>query len=291
MRMQNTDTIGELAIEPIEAYLQRSICADKLALYQPIIDLIKQNQVFSVMDSINALVDKTNDQTPNDILDELNDTLTKYLKQLIAEFDIVCSSEDIIFLKEFYEILSLLDSFDQHETIINICNNGESTLSRLYDLMNLIIPFDEMNFYDRVTAVPLMFFDRLIEIHTVALNEVKEIYNDEFPVENLNLIRKIAERNPQSVIVSLIREQYIVPGMNAQQLTNMISSHFLEMDLRDNKRIATELITLYLLTGENSSTVLKTVQTHMEQLVEDINQSHGIFSVLQSTMSEIKAYD
>lgn len=289
--MQNTDTNTEVAVEPIEAYLRRSICPDKLALYQPIIDLIKENQMFSIMDAINALVDKTDQQGPSDILDELNDTLTKYLKQLIAEFDVICSSQDIVFLKQFYEILTLLESFDQHEVVINICRNEDDPVRRLYELMSLIDNFDEMQFMERVIAVPLMLFERLIELHQSAAVVEQDLLQSPFPVENINLIRKIAERNPQSLVVTMIRDQVIVPGMNAQLLTDSIAEPFIELDVRDSKRIATELITLYLLTGENSSVLLKTVQTHMEQLVDDINQVHGIFSVLQSTLNEIMTYD
>ena len=289
--MQPNDTIGELAIEPIEVYLQRTVCVDKLALYQPIIDLIKQNEVFSVMDSINALVEKTSDETSFDILDELNDTLVKYLTQLIAEFDVICSSQDIIFLKELYEILVILDAFDQHETVINICNTELGTVQKLYELVNLIGRFDEMEFLDRVTAVPLMLFDRLLAIHTAARDEITEVEPVVHNQVNLNLLRKIAERNPQALVISLIRDQYLTMGMTAQQLTNLISPHFYDLNLRDSKRIALELISLYLLTGQSTGEVLKTVQVHMEQLVEDVSQAHGIFAVLQSTLSEIMAYD
>lgn len=291
MTMQNSDTKNTVSIEPIEVYLQRSFCPDKLALYQPIIDLIKNSQMFSVVDSLNALVDKTNEQTSFDIMDELNDILVKYLRQLIAEFDIICNSQDIIFLKDIYEALQLLDVLDQHETVINICNNEESTLDRFYELVSLIKPFDEMDFKDRIVAVPLMLFDQLLNLHTAANDELKDKYQEQFPEDNVLLLRKIERINPQSLIVSLIREQYLVPGMSAEQLTEMVASQFIELDFRDNKRIASELIALYLLTGENSSTVLKTVQTYMEQLIDDISQSHGIFSVLQSTMNEIIAHD
>lgn len=289
--MQPNDTIGELAIEPIEVYLQRTVCVDKLALYQPIIDLIKQNEVFSVMDSINALVEKTSDETSFDILDELNDTLVKYLTQLIAEFDVICSSQDIIFLKELYEILVILDAFDQHETVINICNTELGTVQKLYELVNLIGRYDEMEFLDRVTAVPLMLFDRLLAIHTAARDEITEVEPVVHNQVNLNLLRKIAERNPQALVISLIRDQYLTMGMTARQLTNLISPHFYDLNLRDSKRIALELISLYLLTGQSTGEVLKTVQVHMEQLVEDVSQAHGIFAVLQSTLSEIMAYD
>lgn len=291
MTMQNTDTKNTVSIEPIEVYLQRSFCPDKLALYQPIIDLIKNSQMFSVVDSLNAIVDKTNEQTPFDIMDELNDILVKYLRQLIAEFDIICNSQDIIFLKDIYESLQLLDVFDQHETVINICNNEEPTIDRLYELVTLIKPFDEMDFKDRIVAVPLMLFDQLLSLHTAAIDELKDKYQEQFPEDNVILLRKIERYNPQSLIISLIREQYLVPGMSAEQLTDMVASQFTELDFRDNKRIATELIALYLLTGETSASVLKTVQAYMEQLIDDVSQAHGIFSVLQSTMNEIKAHD
>lgn len=291
MTMQPTDTIGELAIEPIEIYLRRSMCVDKLALYQPIIDLIKSTENYSIMDSINALVSTTSDQTSFDIIDELNDTLVKYLTQLIAEFDVICSSQDIIFLKEFYEILHLLDSFDQHETVINICKSDLDTRNKLYELLNLVGSFDEMIFLDYVVAVPLMLFDRLIEIHTAAMDAIGDIEHVVHNPENVQLLRKIAEHNPQAMVISLIRDQYLTMGMSAQQLTNLISPTFYDLNLRDAKRVAIELISLYLLTGESTGEVLKIVQVHLEQLVEDVSQAHGVFAVLQSTLSEIKAYE
>lgn len=289
--MQPTDTQNVATIEPIERFLTATICVDKLALYQPIIDLLKEREVFSVLDSLTALVDKMSDQTSADILDELNDVLIKYLKQLIAEFDIICSSQDIVFLKELYEVISLLDSFDQHEVIMNICSNDQETLPKLYSLISIIVDMDEMEFYDRVQVVPLMFFDRLHEIHSVGLTAKNALIADDFPEENIELIRKIAERNPQLTVINLIREQYLVKGMNAQQLTNMITEHFHTLNLKDHKRVALELISLYLLTGQRNVELVKTIQTQLEQLVEDINEAHGVYSVLQATLSEVNSYD
>lgn len=291
--MQTNPNETTTAIEPVEEYLQRVLCVDKLALYQPIIDAIKNAQMFDIMDTLNGVVLLINDDDAGTKFDQINDTLITSLRQMLSNFDVIVDSDDIKFLAKLFDALQILDVYDDHQTIVNLClTGGETPKDKLYQLVNLIDYVDEHIFMSSVKLVSLGLIDKIHQLHDAALEQIEEITANEVDFAKIGLFRELAKRNPQLIAAELVREHQLSAGMNVQAITNLITHRFHEVERTPEfaKDLAKELVACYLLSDVPLEQVPETIKSQYQYLINDETVILQVNALLNAVFTEVKAY-
>lgn len=240
-------------LEPVELYLQETIDPDKLALYQPIIDIFKQNEIVSSLDAINILVSNIGDQPPSEVVAEIHKAFIEQLSYHIAEFDVVVETTDLRFLYSLYSVLVVLDNYYEHSFIYNTCVHGNgSPKDKLYEILNIVKYFDELEYSDYVTTVSLGFINKLAEIHLAAIEEQTETPSYDYSCLAKTL-KSIKAKNPSLKVFDLIDKHQVSPGMPIKALTNIAVDLFSDYNETENnshetiKYLAKEVVGLYCL--------------------------------------------
>ena len=280
------------AIEPVEAFLSRNVCPDRLALYQPIIEIFKTSENDSVLDAINSILSVSDDSSAADIIMELDTAFIKYLIQLIAEFDVIVRSDSMSFLYQLYQALLVLDGYDDHNYIVNVCQDPElAPITKLYTLVEHICAYgtvDEEEFCNAIVAVPLMLFSRLTEIHQKLLNELEDNMAASVPDElYVQGFKALIEKHPELKVVSLVGSGQIVPNTPVWILTNRITGMFEGYKESDADSLALELIGFYLLSDAPKDQLVTVIKDQANRLLGDINLLQMVCVKLNAKLTEV----
>lgn len=279
-----TVTEPTITVEPVEEYLQLGICEVKLALYQPVFDLLKVNEQFTYLDSLNLIVANVNNDSFQDKLDQIHDTCIDILTRLIGEFDIVINTTSLKLLTQIYHALTLLDVYEESSYIINICNDESlDQTEKLYQLLCLIHKVDEQEYYNSVNVVALSLIDKVKEVHSQYNEQTDDMEAKEIDMDKVKLIRAVAVKHPQLMMVDLVSQKAIVPDMSVTNITDIIHSHFEDYEEKDAKHIALQLVAIYLL----SDTPLEQLQTAIKGELPKLFSDDKLVMTIASNISPV----
>lgn len=257
-------------IEPVEYFLSKILDPDKLALYQPVIDLFKDLKLTSIIDAVNQIVLVDDNSSPSEVLQEIHDAFIKYLIQSLTDFDVIVDSRSIRFLYDLYKVVSLLESYNDHNFVINVCDNtNASTVDRLYELCNHLVTFDELEFMDSVKMLSMSFFFRLRKIHRQALEEYEEVKPLELNRKYINVLKALKQKHPKLFVFDIIENNKLQVSSPISAIVSVGVDYFEDYSLRDHKQVCLELIALYLLSDVPEAQLLKTVKEEMINFVSD----------------------
>lgn len=278
--------------EPVEDYLRRVLCVDKLALYQPIIDSIKQAELFDIMDTINNVVAIVNDDDAASKYDQINDVFLTSLRQMLAQFDVIVDSDDLRFMSQLFDILQILDVYDDHQTIINMCLMSGTPIDKLYSLVTLIDHMDEEQFFSSVKMVSLSLIEKIYQLHDNALETIEEIQFEDIDQEKIDLFRRIAEKHPRLIAVELVRDHQLKPNMRVQAITNIVTHRFAEYETTHNemRHLALELIACFVLSDIPMSELLTVIKSQYQYLINDDTTVIHVNAVISGVLTEVMAY-
>lgn len=257
-------------IEPVEYFLSKILDPDKLALYQPVIDLFKNLELKSIIDAVNQIVLVDDNSSPSEVLQEIHDAFIKYLTQSLTDFDIIVDCRSIRFLFDLYKVVSLLESYNDHNFVINICDDStKSTVDRLYELCNHLVTFDELEFMDSVKMLSMSFFFRLRKIHRQALEEIEEVKPLEVNRKYINVLKALKQKHPKLFVFDIIEKNMLQVGSPVIAVVSTGVDYFEDYSLHDHKQVCLELIALFLLSDVKEEHLLKTIKEEMINFVSD----------------------
>lgn len=282
-------------ISPAEEFLSNLVCHEKLALYQPIFDLLVVNGMVSYLDNINLIVENINDDSPVDKLDKIHNECLDALLENISKFGIEVDSVDLKFLTSLYHVLTLLHLHESHELIQNICIDTTVThVEKFYQLCLLFYPkMDDQLFYDSIQMVSLNLIDRIREVHTELLSQELDEH-EEVPLydyRRIALIRKLNELHPHSLMGMFIKSKLIRMGMSREELKIVISPYFQDAVFDDHAKAARELIMVYLTTPLKSNEILTTIREDMQIIFNNTVLISQINACLNTTFMELISHE
>lgn len=256
-------------IEPIEDFLRKIVCVDRLALYQRTIDVIKANRKFSIIDSINSVILLNVDESGSELVDEIHTLLIGHLKDILLEYDIVAVGTDLAFLCSLIETLNVLDTYEAHDEIINTIKSSDYTpVYNLYLVMSIVNQFDEEQFTQTVRMSSISLLDRIRNIHEEILLRVEDsqIESDE---TDFTLLKKVVMNNSNLIINRLINDNKITKKTPVPVVTQLARSEFEILGTIEGKQLCQELIGIYLTTGLTGPELLDTIRQEIVNLVSD----------------------
>lgn len=242
-------------LEPVELYLQETIDPDKLALYQPILDIFKKNEIVSSLDAINILVSNINDQPPSEVVAEIHKAFVEQISYHIAQFDVVVETNNLRFLYDLYSVLLVLDGYFEHRFIYNTCLHATGNAkSKLYEILNIVKYFDELEYSDSVSSVSYSFINKLAEIHYNLMEEQEDLNTEAYDFSCLaKVLKYIKSKQPSLLVFDLIDKHQVTPGTPVKALTNLATEIFakynetVDTSHETMKHLAKEVVALYCL--------------------------------------------
>lgn len=278
---------GTHVIEPIEYFLRSIVCCDRLALYQRVIDLIKNNQKFSIIETLNSTLTAQINESASELVDEIHENLIKHLTDLLLEYDVVVDGRNLAFLADLLEALNVLDVYDAHEYIIDTIDgtDGKPTY-KLYQVLEIIKPLDEEEYSQTVKMCSLSLLDRVRDIHRRALATVEttDIIDEE---TDFSLLRKVVLGHTDLVVNRLLERGAISNKLPMAVITDIAMKDFEELETLDPKAIARELIAVYLASGLKAPELLDGIREEMPKLISDDNAIAKVGVVLNGVYVEM----
>lgn len=283
-----TQTNGTHVIEPIEYFLRDIVCVDRLALYQRVIDVIKNNQKFSIIESLNSILVAPENDSAADLLDAIHTSMINHLKDIILEYDVVVEGADLAFLADILEILNILDVYDAHEYIVNTIQTTEGSLTyKLYQVMCIVKELDEEEFTQTVKMVSQSLLERIVATHNEELNRVEWEDEEAVVVPDLTLLRNVARSNRDLIVNRLISSGQVSNVLPVNILTGIAKKEFENIELLDPKSIARELVGVYLISGLKGDTLIDLIREEMPKLISDDNAISRVGVVLNAVYVEM----
>lgn len=284
-----TQSNGTHVIEPIEYFLRSIVCRDRLALYQRVIDLIKNNEKFSIIESLNSTLTAQINESASELMDEVHQSMVKHLTDLILEYDVVVEGGTLAFLADLLEVLNVLDVYDAHEYIINTIDGAEGKPTyTLYQLLEIVRPFDEEEYCQTVKMCSLSLLDRIKDLHKRAL-EVVDISNLTPEEVDFSLLRKVVRGHTDLVINRLLERGDVSVQLPPEVITTIVRKDFEELENLDAKSIARELIGVYLVSGLKAPELLDVIREEMPKLIGEDLIISKVSVVLNAVYMEMTA--
>lgn len=280
---------GTHVIEPIEYFLRSIVCCDRLALYQRVIDLIKNNQKFSVIETLNSTLTAQINESGSELIDEIHENMINHLTDLLLEYDVVVSGRNLAFLADLLEVLNVLDNYDAHEYIIDTITGTEGKPTyKLYQVLEIVKPFDEEEYSQTVQMCSLSLLDRIKDIHQRALDTISasDIEADD---TDFSLLRKVVRGHTDLVVNRLIERGAISNKLPVEIITSIAKKDFEELEILDPKSIARELIAVYLASGLKAPELLDAIRKEMPSLISDDIAISKVGVVLNAVYVEMTA--
>lgn len=281
-------------IEPVELFLRDTVCVDKLALYQPIIDLLKSNEMITVLNAVNSIINVVGDESSAERLDEINLVFNKYLVQLIQDFEVIADG-DLVFLYKLYKALSLLDSITDHRMLVNICDDStQSPIDKLFSAANLIEHFDELEFMDNVRLVSLSFIKRLKDTHFKEMeneedNVLTHISKDE--IRQINALKYYNEKYPTLSTLELLSNGTVRLGAPMKVIVDLMNGSFDNVTRTDNvdtlKYIVREFIVMALIQSSDREKIKTLIKENIPKLIEDDDVVFRVQSLVDGELVEV----
>lgn len=256
-------------IEPVEDFLRKIVCVDRLSLYQRVIDVIKMNRKFSIIDSINSVLLLNVDESGSELADEIHTLLLGHLRDLLLEYDIVVEANDLAFLCLLLETLNVLDVYEAHEEIINTIDASDyKPVYKLYQVLCIINYFDEEQFMQTVKMCSLSLLERVRELHAEVLGRVEDgqVESDE---TDFTQLKKVIGQNTDLIINRLISDSRITKKTPVNVITQLARTEFEIKGQLDGKPLCRELIGIYLASGLVGPSLIEVIRQEMPNLVND----------------------
>jgi hypothetical protein len=255
-------------IEPVEDFLSKIVCADRLALYQRTIDVIKANRKFSIIDSINSVILLNVDESGSEIVEELHILLLGHLRDILLEYDLVVVATDLAFLCTLLETLNVLDTYEAHDEIINTIDTSDfKPVYKLYTVLNIINYLDEEQYSQTVKMCSLSLLERIRNIHVDILTRVEDSYIE--PEEtDFTLLKKVVGENTDLIINRLITDSKITKRTPVEVLTQLARVEFEDLHI-EGKTLCRELIGVYLASGLTGPALLDVIRSEITNLVSE----------------------
>lgn len=291
--MEILDHVPTVDIQPVEEYLSKIICVEKLALYQPILDLLAVNEQFSYLDAINMIVEKVNDDGATDKLDQIHSAFNSALTDCIAQFDVIVSGGGLKLLTNIYHALTLLDKYEASEHIVNICNDDSlDQTDKLYEIISLIHKVDDQDFYNCVQVTAISLIDKIREIHDRRqIEQEEETYVPvEIDVKKVQTIKALAAKHPSLMFVSMVKNGVLVMDMVPDTVTDIVREYFKDYDAKDAKHTALELTGLFLISNCKVDELHQTIKAQLPILISNDSLVMAINAVLSAAIVEVTSY-
>lgn len=256
-------------IEPVEDFLRKIVCVDRLALYQRVIDVIKANRKFSIIDSVNSVILLNVDESGSDLADEIHTLFLGHLKDILLEYDVVVDTIDLAFLCLLLETLNVLDAYEAHEEIINTIDSSDyKPVYKLYQVLCIINYFDEEQYMQTVKMCSMSLLERVRELHAEVLGRVEDahIESDE---TDFTFLKKVIAQNTNLSINRLITDCKITKKTPVAVITQLARSEFERIGVLEGKPLCRELIGLYLASGLVGPALIEVIRQEMPNLVND----------------------
>lgn len=255
-------------VEPAELFLRKIVCDVKLAMYQRAINLLKTIEYFSAVEDTNSILNNATFESPSEIVDEIHKTLEERVRNGLAQYDVITVGGNLPFLCDLLEVITAVDCFDDHETIVNLCSIGGEPAETLYHVLCLLKDFDEEQYYNVITAVSISLIDKIRDLHATGMAMAED---QQLTVTNHNfdLLRKVVKENRTLIISKLFSESKVTNQLPARQITMLARPYFDDYRYSHPKEFAKELIGLYLLTGALETELFDTIQSQITYLCSD----------------------
>lgn len=255
-------------IEPVEDFLSKIVCVDRLALYQRTIDVIKANRKFSIIDSINSVILLNVDESGSDIVDEIHTLLLGHLRDILLEYDLVVTAVDLAFLCTLLETLNVLDTYEAHDEIINTIDTTDyKPAYKLYLVLSIVNQIDEEQYTQTVKMCSMSLLERIRNIHADILTRVEDSQIE--PEEtDFTLLNKVVNENTDLIINRLITDSKITKRTPVSVLTQLARVEFADLHI-EGKALCRELIGVYLASGLTGPELLDVIRTEVINLVSE----------------------
>lgn len=280
-------------LEPAECFLKDVVDVDRIAIYQRVIDLLKNNEFINELDAINQQVlVVTPTRSASDVLMDIHDACVRMLSSILESYDLVLGPDPKLgMLADILEGLIYIENYDQHSVIMNIIHDDVITaVNKLFDILSLYKTFDEEDLIETIKMVGIAFFERLYEIHDTA--EQRQ-HNQEIhpPTDDLQRhLRQLKAKYPRLLAFDYIDTGYIRPNMTADQITTIIKPYFnalagFSYTPAETLQYSLELIGFYLMVNEPINQLPTTVKENMLQLFGDEEFISRVNTVLPATLT------
>ena len=258
---------GTDVIEPVELFLSRTIDADRLTMYQDAIDLVKLQEKYSVMDTINSIIPNSDDESPADIEMLIYNSLARQFRDLLGEYDVIVSGGSLLFLTKLLRAVNLIDQWDQSQAFIDIATNDDYLPKyRLYQLITAIDKFDEEEYSGIVQMVSMSLLERITEVHQQKVLEEDDTVSTESI--DLSVLRKVG-RNNNDLLLNRMLNDNKVKNILPVPIINSLFVEYYDAGTMDAAQLAKELIAVYLISGQTGPALIKTISDNLPTVVSD----------------------
>lgn len=292
--MTDENQVAVVDIEPLEEFLQQNVCRDRLLMYQDVVQLLQENEQYTVLTAINSLLDVVNDQPTSERIDDIDAAIVRHLTALINQFDVFLTTDSIPYLHKVYKLLCILEYHEGHEFIINLCAAPGKPLDRLFELLNHYDTFEELEFFERFHMVSLSFFAKLHGIHTKLQEAERDPVDVTHHLNMKKLLLVLQEKFPRLVVFDLIRDGYLKPDISVKAITQLAGEHLdiYNQGIKNHetaKQLTYELVGLYLLHTQSSAYLLKVITESTQDIIGDDTFLADVHILLNGTIAEVLA--
>ncbi len=280
---------GLHVIEPIEHFLRSIVDVDRLSLYQQCIDVIKNHQKFSMIESLNSILVSQINESGSELCDEIHQYFIKHLQDLLLEYDLVVNGNDLAFLVKLAETMYVLDVYEEHEHFVNLIGSSElKPVQTLYNVLCVVQYFDEEDYHQHVKVCSISLLDRLREVHKKAL---AEMLDSELVVDNTDytVLRKVVQSNTDLIVNRMFNDFKVSTVTPVDMVVEIARDYFADYNDVQPKNIARELIGVFLVTGKTSADLIDTIRENMVLLINDDALLARVGVVLNSVYVEMTA--
>lgn len=258
---------GTDVIEPIELFLSRTIDVDRLTMYQDAIDLVKVQEKYSVLDTLNSIIPNCDDESPSDIEMLIYNSFCRQLRDLLLEYDVIISGGTLPYLTRLLRAVNAIDTFDQSQAFIDIASNMEyQPKYRLYQLITAIDTFDEEEYSGTVQMVSMSLLERIVEVHQQKVLDEDDTVSTE--AVDLSVLRKVGRNNNDLILNRLLADNK-VKNILPVPIINSLFVEYYDQGSMAPEQLAKELIAVYLISGLTGPELIKVITEQLPVLVSD----------------------
>lgn len=233
---------------------------------------------------IESLISISSDIETEELLQSIEDTIRLALQEVIGEFSIAVDAIDINKLTIILETIRLLDSYDDKDALVTICDDDRDVNRKFILMIEEIHSIDALDYHTTIIDVSPAFIERVRSIASApgSIENESEELEEEKPSDNKQQLSVLIEKyQPQQFMDMLV---------DGWGLGYKLTTYLKHLEIPDDIRadvLSSELAAVVVASGMDTDQAIAEMVKFLEERIDNYMLISSLSQKTRTKVNEV----
>jgi hypothetical protein len=289
--------IGADMIEDLRYVLSQYLNPERTRLLIGAVSTLYEYNYTSFESPILQLINVLPDVGSEKMLMDTATIIERSMEIVLREHGLTFVSGDLTIKMDILDGLKTLETYDDHEALVDIATDEEDPSQALCEMLALVTNRSWADFAEPLGDVPSSLIERLLSVHEREMGIREALEDDDSDATEIDVCKLrarlknyLSKSGKDLMAADLVASGYRVGTSIDQLLTAKLDELYSFMPKKP-ELAAKNLMSIALMSSESISTLKQAINDRLEDLYDDVSFITGVDVALTDEMRKVVAYE